>query len=46
MSHYVDRWIIELTLSENSVSMKQEDGTVSTLPVDKERITGSLKRQV
>ena len=41
------RWTLELTLLENSVSMKLDNKNEAiTLPVDRERVEGSIKRQV
>ena len=41
------RWTLELTLLENSVSMKLDNKDEAiTLPVDRERVEGSIKRQV
>lgn len=43
----VFRWILELTLSENCVSIKSSHDDVSvTLPVDKDKVQRSIKRQV
>ncbi len=41
------RWTLELTLLENSVSMNLDNKDEAiTLPVDRERVEGSIKRQV